>query len=233
MTPSSRSGVGSPAAIAARTRATASAWGGGQVGARGPRAAEPGRPGGERPARPLADLDLDEAPPDEAGRGRRASPWRSPTASGRGDASAGSAARPPQRRSCLSQRRRRWRGPSGRPVALPGASAARGRPVRGQPDPALVARPGGRGEQRPVERRPGPRSASAGAGGADPPGPPDAARSRTGRGPSRELVEQVAVVGVQAVRRAASGRSARRRSSSRSRKPGGSIARRTIAGGAR
>ena len=70
VTPSSRSGVGSRSAIARRISATAAAWGSVERRAGRPRAAEPGRSGGERVARPLPDLDVDEAAPGEAGDGR-------------------------------------------------------------------------------------------------------------------------------------------------------------------
>ena len=144
----------------------------GQRRARGSAAAQPDRPRREWQARPLPDVDLDEAAPDEAGDRSVAVALRR--------AGAGDAAGLQRRRSRPA---RRAPPPAGvragvpRPAPRSRGSAPRSA-VRGQPEPALEPRPGAR---RPTasSRASGGRSPRArGGAGSAPPGPP----ARRGRG---------------------------------------------------
>ena len=224
MTPSSRIGRGSPASTAARTRATASAWASVQSA---PAGRVPRSPGGRAASgrRGRSRTSTSTRP-----RRTRREDRRAPVAvaeRGRGDARR---TRLGRSRGAAPPGRRLWRGPSGRPVVSPG-DAADASALRGQPDPPLVARsdPGRRAASSRASRGRGPPAP--GSGGADPPGP----RPRPGRGPAAA----VAPAGRAGRGRRASGRPARAvvvrsaSSSSRSRKPGGSIERTTTAGGAR
>ena len=175
-------GAGRRPAIAATIRSTASAWAGQEVARGGPAAAPAGGSGRERPARALADLGLDQAAPDEPG-GRRRS------VAGRQIGRRQFAGR--CRRELRQERRpgaARGAGPG--PAPRPPAHQPPTVPASSEPDPALVARPGARPEQRPVEVDPAlaPRAPAA----AQQPGPAVgpgqvADRSRA----AHELVEQV------------------------------------------
>ncbi len=110
-------------------------------------AGAPRAPGGRRAsgrARSLATSRADEAAPDEPR--RRADARARPASSARWPASGVG-------RRQLGRGAPTWRGPSGRPGGRPPAARRRGRrrPCVGQRQPALVARPGARGRQRPVE----------------------------------------------------------------------------------
>ena len=217
------------------TASTAAAWSGLSAAAGRPRAAEPGGSAGERPTRALADLGADEAAPDErrrspTSRAARRAPAGTPP-SGRAarrvgvDARRARAARPLAR----AERPSRSRSP---------ARAPRRPPTRGgEPQPSLVARAERRAEQRPVELDEpavGERAQPAQQAGAT-------LRRRRGRGPvgaPRQLVEEVQLHGAAARRSACDSRASpagvtSATSSRRSSMPGGSIARITVASGAR
>ena len=191
------------------------------------------RPAGRRAA--VAGARGPRPRPARAGRGRRSPrPHGAPPRSGRRRCPVGCA----PRASPASQRARhlaRTQRPAGRPLRRPRASRPPPGPRRVSRDPALVPRPAARAEQRPVRATIAPAASSARSRRSEP-GPAlgpgqvaDRARTR------RQLVEQVRVRPAAEARRApiATRGASSATSSSRSSRPGGSIARRTSAGGAR
>ena len=211
--------------------------GGQEVARGGPAPAPAGGPGRERPARALADLGLGQTAPDEPG-GRRRS------------VAGGQVGR--------RQLAGRCRGELGQEIdlarsegpardRLPGGQRIGHRPPGiEEPDPALVAWPGARPQQRPSEAHPALRL--------ERPEPAQEPGTTIGSGQvadrpraAHELLEQVrrgpgGGIGLRAAiricdRRVAAGFApagvSSATSSSRSSRPGGSIARRTRAGGAR
>ena len=174
MTPSSSSGRRVAGGDRRADQAERRGLRGQQVRRRRATAAQPDRATGERPARPLADLRLEQPATDEPGDRRR------PVAAGQvraGDALGRVRSGQLGQRGDLARSERPARhaiaGQQGRRRLVPGPRGA---------DPALVARPGGRAQQRPLERdqagggqRPeSPRS---------PARPSGAASDRAGRGP--------------------------------------------------
>ena len=149
VTPSSRSGVGSPEAMAVRIVARASAWAGvrSDAGGRPPR----------RPAGRPASGRLGRSRISEATRPRRTRPAsaEAPCRAARSAPGFPGPSGPPVPGVCpaSSSRTASWRGPSGRPASRSPARtvAAASRPSVGQRDPAFVPWPRGRGEQRPVQ----------------------------------------------------------------------------------
>ena len=218
--------------MAATIRSTASAWAGMRSldGGRAPRRPT-GRLASGRRGRSRTSVS---ARPRRTSPASAAGPWR-PLRSAAGSSPVAEA------RSASSSST--WRGPRGRPArSLPGreGSGRRG-PLLGEVDPAFVARPGTRTEERPFERH-GPVRGE-GSQPAQQPGPAvGSGKVADGARAAVELRQQVGFDGVR--RRARAPRPARQRprsrsgatsatSSSRSSSPGGSIARSTSAGGAR
>ena len=214
-----RVAVGDRPASRSRPRPPAPAVSGAPSGSR---ATQARRPGGERAPRPLAHLDRDEPASGETGdRGVTV-----PVAELRG-------------RDVVEDRLRRapssaaaWRAPSGRPAGRsPAASAPRRSPLVGQARCAARSAAPRRPPTASTRASAGRGPPAHGAGARGPPGPP----GRRGSGP---------VAGRGRAGRAGRGRAAGGRAgprpgalsatrSSFSSRPGGSIARITIAGGAR
>ena len=161
----------------------------GQLGRPRPTAARPGRSRGQRPARPFPHASLGEAAPNQGGEGRRPVP---PGHVGRRDA-----IRRYGRTRQLRERVDLARTQGTTRLPLPRRQRARGGTTGGQQsDPAFVAGPGARPEQRPVERHEVARRQT--------PKPAEQAGPAIGRcevtcGPrsAPELVEEVGVDGIE------------------------------------
>ena len=185
---------------------------GGRSLAGGPAAAASDGSRRERPPRTLADVGLGETATDQA----RDAGRRDVAEPGRQVRAAAARRRPRPRRLVEGGLLLRPEPRSARRFAG-GRRRAAARPVSVSRDPSFVARPCTRAEERPLEGRPVPPSASARNRRSEPARPSGPARSRTGRGPVLELAEQVGVDCVEhrlAVRRS---RRPRRRARQRAR----------------